>query len=405
LTPAAVDWRRNLAALWFAEFTAIFGFSFAFPFLPLFLRELGVHQQSQLAAWTGVAGSASGLVMAAVSPVWGAIADRYGRKSMLVRAMVGGGLSVGLMGLAQAPIHVVLLRALQGGTSGTVAAATALVASGTPRNRVGWAMGILTSSIAAGGAVGPVVGGILASTLSVRAIFYVGGVLLVISVLPVWLVVREAPVEKRTADRVPALDVLRAAAPGTLGAVTVLLVCQALIQMSYSAFQPLIALHLLPVAGNAAAAATGLTFGLAGAASAAAAIVYSGVARRAGYVAVALWAGLLMGAAEIGTAFVASVPLIVLGGGLAGFFYGAVGPSIASMLGLEAPPEVQARVFGISASATAVGFGVGPLVGGTVAALGSVPLALALAGCFGIALAAVVFLGAREPALEPGLAQ
>src|SRR2546421_12912582 len=86
----AVDGRRNLAALWFAELTAIFGFSFAFPFPPLFLRELGIHTPSALALWRGVAAGASGFSLAVMSPVWGALADRYGRRSMLIRAMVGG---------------------------------------------------------------------------------------------------------------------------------------------------------------------------------------------------------------------------------------------------------------------------------------------------------------------------
>ena len=127
---APVDWRRNLAALWFAEFTAIVGFSFAFPFLPVFLsQDLGMREPHQLALWAGLAGSASGFSMAIASPIWGALADRYGRRSMLLRAMVGGGISVGLMGLAQVPWHLVALRFLQGASSGTVAAANALVAT------------------------------------------------------------------------------------------------------------------------------------------------------------------------------------------------------------------------------------------------------------------------------------
>ena len=99
-----VDWRRNLAALWFAEFTAIFGFSFNLPFLALFLHnELHVRDPQQLALWTGAAAGASGITMALVSPIWGVLADRYGRRSMLLRAIVGGALSVGLMGFSQSP--------------------------------------------------------------------------------------------------------------------------------------------------------------------------------------------------------------------------------------------------------------------------------------------------------------
>src|SRR5205807_4793865 len=83
----AVDWRRNLADLWLAEFTAILGFSFAFPFLPLFLhRELHIPNGPELSFWTGVAASATGFALALTSPIWGRLADRSGRKPMLVPA-------------------------------------------------------------------------------------------------------------------------------------------------------------------------------------------------------------------------------------------------------------------------------------------------------------------------------
>ena len=99
-----VNWRRNLAALWFAEFMAIFGFSFAFPFLPIFLhQDLGVHQGTDLYLWTAASASASGISMAIASPIWGILGDRYGRKPMLVRSMVGGAITVGLIFFAQNP--------------------------------------------------------------------------------------------------------------------------------------------------------------------------------------------------------------------------------------------------------------------------------------------------------------
>lgn len=394
----AVDWRRNLAALWFAEFMAIFGFSFAFPFLPLYLHDLGIHNAGDLALWTGWAGGASGFAMAVASPVWGAVADRFGRKSMLIRAMLGGALSVGAVTLAQAPIHVVVLRLVQGATSGTVAAATALVASGTPRNRVGWAMGVLTSSIAVGGAVGPIVGGVLATVIGVRWIFLVGGALLLISAVPVWWLVQEPPLQPREAERRPAMETLRAAAPGTLSAIGVLLAAQALMQMSYSAFQPLIVLRLLAQAGAETATLTGITFGLSGLASALAAVGYSSAVRRLGYVTVAAGAAVLLGVAEVAAGFTPALALVVLAGAVAGLFYGAVGPAVASMIGLETPVEVQARVFGVSSSATAIGFGLGPLAGGEIAAAASVPVAIACAAVLAALMAVTLRLLGREPA-------
>jgi len=98
----ASPWRRNLMALWFVEFTAIFGFSFAAPFLPIYLRhDLGMGSPHDLALWAGVIGGGAGLAMAVASPIWGVIADRRGRKTMLLRAIACGAVSVGLMSFAQ----------------------------------------------------------------------------------------------------------------------------------------------------------------------------------------------------------------------------------------------------------------------------------------------------------------
>src|SRR6195256_3298745 len=193
---SVVDWRRNLAALWFAEFMAIFGFSFAFPFLSIFISlNLGFHAGRDLDLWTAAAGSVAGLSMAVASPIWGILGDRFGRKPMLLRSMVGGALTVGLIFFVQTPLQLVILRFFQGATSGTVAAATALVAVETPRNRVGWALGVVTSAVALGSAIGPVVGGLAASAFGLRLVFLGGGILLLISTIPVLAIVRESPLK------------------------------------------------------------------------------------------------------------------------------------------------------------------------------------------------------------------
>jgi MFS transporter, DHA1 family, multidrug resistance protein len=395
--PLETTWRQNLAALWFAQLTAILGFSFAFPFLPLYLHELGVRQQSALAFWTGLAGGASGIALAIMSPIWGVVADRFGRKSMLLRAMLGAALTVGLMGFARGPIDLVVLRALQGATSGTVAAATALVASGTPRHRVGWALGVLTSAVAVGSALGPLLGGLAASAIGVRGVFWAGGVTLLIAALPVLLLVREVPRPPRTAASSSAVGMLRSAAPGAVPAVAALVVCQALLQTSYIGFQPLVVLRLLQGLTTGTASVTGLAFGAAGLASALAALLYAAPARRLGYRGLAVVAALLMAAAELYGGWGPGVAAIVAGAALAGAFYGALGPAISTMIGLETPAEIQARIFGISSSATAIGFAAGPLSGGLIAArLGPSPAATVCAGV-AVILAAVLAVRAREP--------
>ena len=399
LTPA-VDWRRNLVALWFAEFTAIFGFSFAFPFLSIFIsQDLGVHPGRDLDLWTAAAGSVSGLAMAVASPIWGVLGDRLGRKPMLIRSMLGGAITVGLIFFVQTPIQLVVLRFLQGATSGTVAAATALVAVETPRNRVGWALGVVTSAVALGSAVGPVVGGLAGNAFGLRLVFLGGGILLLISMIPVLLVFRESPLKARDASRPGTLAMINQR-PGALRSLAVLIGAQGLITVVNTAAQQLIVLRLIEMLGRAASSLTGIAFGAAGLTNSVSAIGYTAVTRRIGYVRMLTLASILL-AVTIGTLVVApNAVWVVIAVGAAGLLYGAFVPATASMIGLETPIEAQSTVFGFNASAVAFGFFLGPLIGGGIAATSDVRVALAVTAGLALGLALLVVLGTREPRIE-----
>ena len=120
-----VSWKRNLAVTWIAELLAISGFSLVLPFLPYYVQELGITEQSQVALWSGLLLSSQSAVMAVASPIWGTVADRFGRKPMVVRAMIGAGLTMGVMGFAQNVYQLLALRILMGVLTGTITAATA----------------------------------------------------------------------------------------------------------------------------------------------------------------------------------------------------------------------------------------------------------------------------------------
>ena len=396
----AVNWRRNLAALWLAEFTAILGFSFAFPFLPLFLhRDLHIPNGSELAFWTGITGGVTGFALALTGPIWGRLADRYGRKPMLVRAMVGGGISVGLMGLAQSALQLTALRGIQGASSGTVAAATALVATETPVEHLAWALGILNSAISLGSAAGPAAGGLAANFVGLRAIFLGGGALLLLAMIPVLLAVRESPRRAIRALAPPTLQVLRAARPGTLKALVVLMVAQGLQQTSYGSAQQLVVLRFVKLMPNArdAQSITGLTFALAGVATALAAITFSRLLRRSNYRTVTITAAVLLGLTLLGAAAGPTPPLIIVAFVLSSFVSGSMIPAFGTMVGLEAPPIVQATIFGFSSSAVSIGFGFGPLIGGLIAAAAGAQVGLAVSAALALVLALVLWAAAREP--------
>jgi len=393
-----VIWRRNLAALWLAEFTAILGFSFAFPFLPLFLhRELHIPSGSQLAFWTGISAGATGFSLAITAPIWGRLADRYGRKPMLVRAMIGGAISVGLMGLAQSALQLTLLRSLQGASSGTVAAATALVATGTPPEHMAWSLGILNSAISLGSATGPAIGSLAASVLGLRAIFFAGGALLLLASIPVIMFVKESRIRVPRAQAPPLLATLNAARPGTVRAITFLVVAQALMQTSYAATQQLVVLRLLQLNPSGASGLTGITFAGAGTATALAGITYSRAVRRASYRLVTIVAAMVVTLAVLATSIVGNVALLIAFFVVASFMSGVLIPAFGAMTGLESPRVVQATVFGFASSGISVGFGFGPLIGGLVASAAGVQTALAVAAGIALALVLLLVIAVREP--------
>jgi MFS transporter, DHA1 family, multidrug resistance protein len=398
INKGGVDWRRNLAALWFAEFMAIFGFSFAFPFMSIFInKDLGVPPGRELDLWTAAAASASGFSMAIASPIWGLLGDRYGRKPMLIRSMIGGALTVGLIYFVQTPGELVILRLAQGATSGTVAAATALVAAETPRAKVAWALGVVTSAVALGGAIGPVVGGLAGAVFGLRLVFLGGGVLLLISLIPVIVVVRESPIVRSTGPRLSMLSLINER-PGLKRSLTVLIGAQGLINVCNSATQQLVVLRLLEMLSSGVSAVSGLGFGLSGLASSASAVFYTQITKRLGYVRTTAAAACLVAFAVALIGIAPWPAIVVLGIGLNGLFSGVVIPATASMIGLETPHEAQSTVFGINASSVALGFCIGPLIGGAVAATAGVSMAMFVIAALAIGLAALIAAGAREPA-------
>src|SRR5205814_8511148 len=132
---------------------------FVLPFLPLYLKEIGVSPDSAVVFWSGALVTSTGVSLAIFSPIWGALADRHGRKLMVLRAMLVGGLIIALMGLVQHVGEFLVLRILQGMLPGTIAAATALVAGIVPRDRPACGVGLLQTSGYAGRSARPLPGG------------------------------------------------------------------------------------------------------------------------------------------------------------------------------------------------------------------------------------------------------
>ncbi len=171
-------WQRTLVIMFVAQFATAVGFSTIFPFLPLYVADLGSSTALSLEFLAAAVFSVQALTMAIASPIWGVVADRYGRKLMVERAMFGGTVILLMMGFVQNAEQLVLLRAIQGCITGTVAAANALVASVVPRERLGFGMGLLLMGQVSGLSLGPLIGGLMADAVGYRYSFVMTSVLL-----------------------------------------------------------------------------------------------------------------------------------------------------------------------------------------------------------------------------------
>ena len=197
------EWRRTLYILFITQLMTAVGFAMIFPFLPLYVQDLGASTNLSLDFLSGMVYSAQALTMMLTSPFWGVLSDRVGRKIMVERAMFGGAVLLFLMALVTNAEQLVILRAAQGAITGTIAAANALIAAKVPKGQTGYAMGLLQVGFSLGIAIGPLIGGPLADQFGYSVAFFVTAAMLFLSGILVLFGIREdfVPVEKNNGKK------------------------------------------------------------------------------------------------------------------------------------------------------------------------------------------------------------
>ena len=185
---------------WLGNFFTGASFSLVMPFMALYVEELGAPK-NKVEWYAGLAVSLSALASALIAPVWGRLADRYGRKPMMVRASLVMTFTMGGLAFVPNVFWLLALRLLNGLFSGYIPNSTALIASQAPKNRSGYALGTLATGMIGGSLIGPLLGGMLAEWLGIRQVFLlVGFILLICNLLTVFLIKEDfKPVAKANA--------------------------------------------------------------------------------------------------------------------------------------------------------------------------------------------------------------
>lgn len=360
-------WRKNLYTLWGTQFIAMLGMNLVVPFLPFFIRELGVTDPDALARWSGLVFAGPFFISFFATPLWGALGDRYGRKPMVVRAIFGLAISQLLIGFSQDVYQLLFFRIVQGAISGFIASALALISTNTPREHVGYAMGFIQSSSAAGTVFGPFVGGLLADLIGYRPIFYVTASLCTIAGIVVILLVTELVNVHPAARQFTVWDNVKLMfGDKRLRVVAVTLVGA---QMSILMIEPIFALFVEGFEADTRYISTiaGTIFSIAGLFMVISAPWWGRRNDRTGYRKNLMVSLAVLGVCYSGHLMVGS--LVQLGAlrAFLGFARGAVLPTLYALTTVFSPPERQGGMMAIASSMTILGNMLGPTVGGMVA--------------------------------------
>lgn len=368
-----ITWKRNLYICWLGSFFTVAGMNLVIPFLPLFIKQLGLHGTQEIEVWASIAFCSTFVTAAIFSPIWGKLADRHGVKPMLIRASLGMALVVTLMGFVQNVYQLVALRLMMGIVSGFLAAAIMLVATQTPKDMSGRALGILSTGGVAGTLIGPVFGGLLADLMGFRQVFWMTGLFLVLTFVIVLFIKEDKPVRGESLEKNTITG--NTDRPDFWKLTIRIFVLSLVVQAALMSIQPVLTLYVADVAGKTSFLAflAGLVTAVSGISNMIAAPFLGKLSDRLGPQKVLQTCLIAVAILLLLHAFVGNVWQLITLRFLLGFGLGGLIPAINTYLKKIVPQALTGKVFGYNQTAQYIGNVVGPLAGGQIASKWGIP--------------------------------
>jgi DHA1 family multidrug resistance protein-like MFS transporter len=340
--------------------------------------------------WIGWSSLAFGITMAVSAPIWGIIADRYGRKLMVMRSMFAGSIILGLMGLATNAWHLLFLRIFQGMTTGTVSASVTLVSSVTPSVNLGFSLGLMQTAVLLGSSAGPLIGGFLADHLGFRIpcglasiMLFSGAVIVIFGALEQFV----PPRNNKGAGLKTMRDIILT--PGF----PVILVIFFLVYALNTMFIPILPFYIEQLYGDPSKAATltGIFVGIYGLLSGISSPLFGKLGDRIGHIKVLIMSLVLAGILAIPQAVAHNVWVLFIERSLMGLAAGGIIPSVNVLVSNSTTREKVGSAYGLTASVTCLGIGAGPLIGSTMASILGLRLPFVLMGILALFISLSVY--------------
>lgn len=361
------SWKKNLYVLWGTQFLVMMGMNMVIPFLPFYIRQLGITNPDEVARWSGIVFAGTFMTSFIATPFWGKMGDKYGKKLMVVRALFGLGLSQIFIGFSQDVYQLFAFRLVQGAISGFIAAALALVSTSTPRDRIGYALGVLQSATAGGTMIGPAIGGFLADMIGYREIFFITATLCVAGGFIVIKLVHEREQPGDVSESPSVLQNFRFMA--TNRQLRIIAITIILSQMASLMIEPLFALFVETFKATTTyiSTYTGVTIAISGIFMVISSPWWGKRNDRLGFkqnlVMSLTWTGIAYSLhMVIPTLFTLGLLRAMLG-----FARGGILHSLYSMTSLHSPENRKSGLIGIASSFTILGNMLGPISGGMIA--------------------------------------
>lgn len=359
-----MSWRRNLWVLSIAVMLSGSSYTMVIPFLPLYLLDIGVSQ-NDVNVWSGIIFSVSFLVSALMAPYWGRCADQSGKRRMVMRAGFSLAFVYFLGAFVRNPMELLIVRILQGFASGFVPASMAIIASSVPKEKMGFSLGIMQTTLLIGGILGPLLGGSFSHFFGMRLSFVIAAGIIFLGTAGVGIFVKE-PVNNEPPSEGSIMDDLRMAFGNKKLVEMLLLLFGA--QMISMTLQPLITLYVAQLQGTmeGVALTAGIIYSLAGMAGAMSAPTWGKLGQQKGFIKILVIAFIGAGIFNMGQFFVNTIYQFSVLQFFFGLFIVGVYPAINTIAVNSTDKAFQGRIFGLTTTANQLGSMVGPLIGGMI---------------------------------------
>lgn len=362
-------WKRTVYICLFGAFLTSCGLSQVAPILPLYLIKLGVRSDAELAVWSGLSMGITYLIVALAAPFWGRLADQKGRKLILLRASFGMMITNALCGMVTSPEQLVACRMLQGLVSGFYSGSVTLVASETPSEHTGWALGLLASANLAGSLVGPLIGGYLAGIFGIRSTFFIVAFVLLISFILTWSFVHESYKPAKVKIKMK-FSAIRSQLP-YFNALVTLAISGFSYALAFMSLQPIITVYvkqLVPPDTPHIAFLAGAVFSATGLAQMLSSSFLGNLIDHTGPRKVLCAALLYVGLLTIPQAYVTSLTQLAVLRFLLGIGLGGLLPALNTYIATHCPQQLRGQVFSYNQSTQFLGYFLGAVGGSSLMA-------------------------------------